>query len=156
MKTLKHVEVYRNLHNGKMSVRDCKTHRVIAHVDNITLAGVGFRVSKAGRERVLREGRKNVHAFVSGKVVSFEGATPYKGRDLNEYIWEGGKNLLLAGDGRIATYNPYKYDSFVIPQEGYRKIQVAGMCHVTTKCIYLGDVSSGGASAKADFRSRIV
>ena len=141
---LKHVEVYRNLHNGKMSVRDCKTRRVIAHVDTITLAGVGFHVSRAGRERVLREGKKNVHAFVSGKVVSFEGATPYKGRDLNEYIWEGGRNLTLMGDGSVATYNPYKYESFVIPQDGYKRIQVALMCHVTKKGIYLGDVSMGG------------
>lgn len=135
---LKHVEVYRNLHNGKLSVRDRKTKRVIAHVDYITLAGVGFRVSQAGRERVLRERRKNVHAFVSGKVVSFGGAKAYKGRNLDEYIWKSGRNPLLAGDGRIAVYNPYKYDSFVVPQEGYRKIQTTDMCHIDTEGVHLG------------------
>ena len=153
---IKHVEVYRNLHNGKLSVRDRKTKRVVAHVDNITLAGVCFRVSQAGRERVLREGRKNVHAFVSGKVVGFEGATPYKGRDLDEYIWEGGRKLLLSGDGRIATYNPYKYDCFVIPQEGYRRIQTTGMCHIDTKGVHLGETHVRSHKPKIDFRSMIV
>lgn len=153
---LKHVEVYRNLHNGKMSVRDCKTRRVIAHVDTITLAGVGFRVSKAGRERVLREGRKNVHAFVSGKVIHFQGATPYKGRDLSEYIWEAGSGLTLIGDGSVAVYNPYKYESFVIPQDGYKRIQVAHMCHVTTKGIYLGDASMGGVHDGIEYASKFI
>lgn len=142
----KHVEVYRNLHNGKLSVRDRKTHLVIGHVDYITLCCVRFRVSQAGRERVLRERRKNVHAFVVGKIIEFGGADNYKDRNLKEYVYERGRNLCLFDNGTVATYNPYKYESFVIPQEGYRKIENAHMCHINQSGIHLGHVSKGGVN----------
>lgn len=41
--------------------------RVIAHVRSIILAGAKFIVRESGRQRVLREKRKNVHAFVEGE-----------------------------------------------------------------------------------------
>ena len=138
------VEIYRNLHNGKLSVRDRKTRHVIAHVDSITLAGVQMIVSQAGRERVLREKRKNVHAFLTGKVIAFNGATAYKGRNLDSYLWKAGSRSLLVGDGRTATYNPYKFDSFVIPQENNRPITYADMCHVDSTGIHLGDSNIRG------------
>ena len=39
---------------------------MVAHVDSIWLSDVRFKVSEKGRERVLRERRKNVHAGVEG------------------------------------------------------------------------------------------
>jgi hypothetical protein len=63
------VFVYRNLRRGCLSVRDTKTRRVIAHVDEIFLRDVKFKVSKAGRERVLKEKQKNVHAGVEGNII---------------------------------------------------------------------------------------
>lgn len=63
------VDVYFNLHKRLWSVRDRKTRSVVAHVEDIVLADVTFRVSPAGNARVRREGRKNVHAFASGTVV---------------------------------------------------------------------------------------
>ena len=51
-----------------------------------------FKVSEKGRQRVLREQKKNVHAYVVGTWVSeFVPRLPIK----------------------LATYNPYKYSSFV-------------------------------------------
>lgn len=66
------VEVYRNLHkNGIVySIRDQKTKRVIGYSSNLTLKDVKFCVNQTGRERVLREKRKNVHAFIRGTIVS--------------------------------------------------------------------------------------
>lgn len=43
-----------------------KTGRVIAHVDSMRIADAKFVVRPAGRARVLKEKRKNVHAFVVG------------------------------------------------------------------------------------------
>ena len=60
------VEVYRNLHNGLLSVRDAKTKRVIGHTDRVCIDGVTLKVSEAGRQRAVREGRRNVHAFAVG------------------------------------------------------------------------------------------
>lgn len=87
------VDVYFNLHKKCLSVRDRKTRLVIKHVDSIALDDVTFRVSESGRQRVLREHRKNVHAFVSGVVSS---ATCCSEQQTFR-----------------ATYNPYKYSSFV-------------------------------------------
>ena len=85
------VDVYWNLHKNIWSVRE--KGKVIAHMGTVVLSDVTFRVQPAGRERVRREGKKNVHAFASGTY------TPaIEGR---------------AKKGRQITYNPYKYDSFV-------------------------------------------
>lgn len=99
-RTLQHLEevkVYRNLHNGKLSViavNDVGNKSVVAHVDNIALLNPKFIISEAGRQRVLRTRQKNVHGFVTGKVIKVN--IDYK-LDLPNKI----------------TYNPYKYSSFV-------------------------------------------
>lgn len=62
------VRVYRNLHRHCFSVqrRMPTAWRVSEHVNEITLADATFCVSQAGRARVLRERKKNVHAYISG------------------------------------------------------------------------------------------
>jgi len=40
--------------------------KVIDHVLGLALKDATFKVSRAGRERVIREQRKNVHAGVQG------------------------------------------------------------------------------------------
>ena len=60
------VRVYWNLHKKKYSVQDAKTGRVIKHIGAISLQDCKLSVRKAGQERARREGRKNVHAFVTG------------------------------------------------------------------------------------------
>lgn len=89
------VFVYFNLHKKLWSVRSVKTGKVIAHVRHIRLKDVTFKVSEAGRQRVLREKRKNVHAGVLGTVVE---------------DWE---QIPLFIKPEPVTYNPYKYSSFV-------------------------------------------
>ena len=86
------VQVYWNLHKNVWSVRH--QGKVIAHMGIICLSDVTFRVQPAGRDRVRREGKKNVHAFACGK---YEPARSYHDKKL----------------GRNITYNPYKYDTFV-------------------------------------------
>lgn len=61
------VYVYRNLHTGTWSVR--QGGRVIAHPVTIWLSDCKFLVGEKGREKVLREKRKNVHAGVSGYIL---------------------------------------------------------------------------------------
>jgi hypothetical protein len=65
------VEVYRNLHKNCYSVRALSGEnkgRVVNHVQAIILKDATFVVQPAGRDRVLREQRKNVHAFVRGTI----------------------------------------------------------------------------------------
>jgi hypothetical protein len=70
------VRVYRNLHSSygdgrRWSIR--QGPHVVAHADNLHLVDVRFVVSEKGRQRVLAERRKNVHAFAEGRVIDFDG-----------------------------------------------------------------------------------
>ena len=91
------VEVYFNLHKRVFSIRSCKTGRVIHHTKNVHIRDPQFVVREGGRQRVLRERKKNVHAFVRGYATYFNEDCP---------------TLDTIG------YNPFKYDSFVkMPDE---------------------------------------
>jgi len=95
------VEVYFNLHKKLFSVRNCKTGRVVDRVCNIWIENPEFIVRKAGREKVLREKKKNVHAFVRGRWIQ------------NLLVEDASKILDHREHSQEVTYNPYKYDSFV-------------------------------------------
>ena len=69
------VDVYYNLHKHLWSVRDRRTGRVILHCDRVELTNVKFHVGQRGRERVNEEQRKNVHAWVTGDLESWEHGT---------------------------------------------------------------------------------
>lgn len=89
------VFVYWNLHRGQWSVKALEgpnKGRVIAHVPSIELFGCEFKVSEAGRQRVIREQRKNVHAGVVGYV------SPNQDDERQP---------------DSIRYNPYKWNSFV-------------------------------------------
>jgi len=91
---MKIVRVYYNLHKKKYSIQKYvknKGWRLSHHSDEVYLTDVEFKVYENGRQKVLREKQKNVHAFVLGKMGEFKG----------EYVEQ-------------ITYNPYLYDSFVI------------------------------------------
>ena len=96
------VEVYFNLHKHVFSIRDKETGLVVAHADTVTLYDARFRVSEAGRQRVLREKRKNVHALIEG---NFVGA---------------GAVLEDTSKAQQAYYNPYTVDSFIHKETGNR------------------------------------
>lgn len=88
------VDVYWNLHKSVWSVRNRKTGKVVLHAPSLVLYDCTFVVQPAGRDRVRREGKKNVHAFVRGTYV-----------DGNVSLPDGGYHQVM--------YNPYKYDNFV-------------------------------------------
>lgn len=87
------VDIYWNLHKKCFSVKSRARDsygRVIAHAQNIGLTAVTFVVSEKGRQRVLREQRKNVHACLRGTWT----ATPRAG-------------------GAPITYDPYTNTTFM-------------------------------------------
>ena len=67
-------DVYLNLHKtGFLSVRAAEgpdKGRVVGHVSAIQLEDCSFRVSEAGRQRVIRDRCKNVHATVRAFAVA--------------------------------------------------------------------------------------
>ena len=92
------VEVYYNLHKNVFSVRH--KGKVIAWGNRVTIENPEYVVREKGRQKVLEEGRKNVHAFVRGTL-----------SDINNFKF--GKIQQRLSEPREVTYNPYKYDSFV-------------------------------------------
>lgn len=61
------VECYYNSHKKAVSIR--KKGKVISHADGVLLKDPKFIVQEGGRKRVLREKKKNVHAYVRGELI---------------------------------------------------------------------------------------
>jgi len=95
------VEVYRNLHKKCWSVRNNATGHVLWHCDEVLLADVDLVVRPGGRAKVLREKRKNVHAFAKGELLYTAVGNNTKVYD--KYV-ENFKQIV---------YNPYQFESFV-------------------------------------------
>ena len=105
MKT-KRTDIYFNLHKKKLSVRSREKEsygRVISHEDAVLLTNCRFVVSEAGRQRVVRERKKNVHAVVRGDLIHEWGDVLAK--IINK------RNPL--DQWQVVTYNPYRYETFV-------------------------------------------
>jgi len=94
----KKVMVYYNLNKHTFSIT--YKNKLITHADHIKLNDVEFRVRPGGRDRVLEDKRKNVHAFVIGTLL--------------EYCKYPCESLPNETNNNIVTYDPYKYSSYVM------------------------------------------
>jgi hypothetical protein len=93
------VFVYWNLNRKVWSVKALEgpeKGRVVARGGTVLLASVTPKVSEKGRQRVLRERRKHVHAGLVGELVHVSDDA-----------------LDVPENGVEITYNPYKFRSFV-------------------------------------------
>ena len=87
------VFVYKNLHKNCWSARDMKTGLIAFHCDSIIIKDAKFKVSKKGRQRVLKDRVKNVHAGVMGTTLIV---------NQDQDVWTN----------RV-RYNPYETDTFI-------------------------------------------
>lgn len=90
------VYVYFNLHKKTFSVRH--KGKVITHADSLHVSDPNFRVYESGRQRVIAERRKNVHAYVIAPIENVKAVTRDAG---NVDGWDA------------ITYNPYRDATFV-------------------------------------------
>jgi len=110
------VFVYRNLHKKCYSVRDETSRRVAFLGDSVLIENATLVVGKKGRERVLRERRKNVHAGIRGNL-RLHGATAF--------------DLFAGSSGWVQIYyNPYTTETFVVKESGAPLLRAA--------CVFLG------------------
>ena len=89
------VEVYWNLNKNCFSIRH--KGKVIDHRHCVELRDIQWVVQPGGRARVLRDRRKNVHAFARGTLIADPDTTPHP----------------YDHDYKRIIYDPYSYDSFV-------------------------------------------
>lgn len=120
------VDVYYNLNKKCLSIRH--KGKVIEHKNSVVLHKPQFVVQQSGRKRVLKNKRKNVHAFVRG--LYFPSADNISG------------TLGFLGLYKFAplliTYNPYKYRSFMgkgLHDKNLRPINKAEYAIITGKHI---------------------
>ena len=108
----KKVRVYRNLHKKCVSVKQGGIVR--CHATNVVLKDCKFIVSEAGQQRVRKEGRKNVHAFIEGYVKS--------ARIVNKMLDFGWNTV---------SYDPYHVDHWVLSNVPYDEyVDTAEWCDV--------------------------
>ena len=132
------VRAYYNLHRHCWSVQALEGEhkgRVIGHAAAVELNQFNTKVSLAGRERVLKERKKNVHAFIEGQLV---GATEWISKR------DTGIPSGISGDlGRYRTqitYNPYKYDCFVEVGSEHLEVTKGYSVHLSnTRKVYVMD-----------------
>lgn len=106
----KPVRVFKNLKHGCYSIMQNGVIRASAR--QVRLTDVEFRVREAGRQRMVRERRRNVHAFAVGRLCDF--VHPSETRELE----------VLGGRG--VFYNPYQFSSFV-DRETEEPVKVASI-----------------------------
>lgn len=116
------VFVYYNLRKHLWSIKALdgpSKGRVVAHADKVLVRDATFRVSEAGRQRVIRERRKNVHAGVVGHLEAMIGVATPAGLVSSPWFDRFG---FLPDDRRYAqwarehgervTYNPHQRGTF--------------------------------------------
>ena len=106
------VKVYRNLHTGNFSIKCMKSNLIVAHGTDFNLINVQAKVNQSGRERVLREQQKNVHAYLVG-----------------EYT----EDKTVANNVEL-YYNPYKLSSFINKKTGEDVDKVENVYFINNKC----------------------
>mgnify|MGYP003148376429 CR=1 FL=1 len=87
------VRVYWNLRKYVWSIVSCKSGLVIDYMKYLTLLDAYFTVWESGQKRVREEGKKNVHAFAVGYLMS--------SKQSSYHDWDRVK------------YNPYTDDYFM-------------------------------------------
>lgn len=85
-----------HLYKQCFSIRDAKSKRILGYADQIVIHNVKFIVHQSGRMKVLKERKKNVHAYVKGQF-------RFCLQDLDQK-----ENFM-----HEAYYNPYKTYAFV-------------------------------------------
>lgn len=95
------VEAYRNLTRSGVWYSLRQGGLVVAHAQTVLLMDVEFVVNDLGRQRVLKTGRRNVHAYVRGTIRYAE-----RFRDTCKYK---------------AGYNPHKNTHFWVDYAAWRE-----------------------------------
>jgi hypothetical protein len=114
---MKQVRIYFNLHRKVYSVQEKVEGRwkVVEYTNDINLVNATFKVSEAGRQRVLRENKKNVHAYIVGE------------------RWPFLQKSFCYRDE--VTYDPYAAPNFFIVQNGKPVDKAKYICITAGKVI---------------------
>lgn len=131
------VYAYFNLHKKLWSLRGAdglERGYVLAHASNVELADCTFHVSESGRQRVIRDQQKNVHAGIIGTLVGMTGKVTEVGKARAMYLlYDDPEDAIeVTEEYEPITYNPYVSGRFRIlrtdsPIESAESIILSGI-----------------------------
>lgn len=98
-------------------------NRPVEYTEVLQMFDVVFNVREAGRQKTIREGVKNVHAWVTGEITTF---------DQGEMA-----SLQRVYGWRQAIYNPRKHETFVDSETGQPVHRATYVIMVQSKVYYL-------------------
>jgi len=133
------VFVYFNLHRKCWSIKALEGEnkgRVIGHAKGVYLSDVRPKVSEAGRQRVLREKRKNVHAGLTGNLMCVTDDSNLWRR----YPYIGSYHHTL-GATRI-TYNPYRCGHFTLKNDHTTAVKHVGLAILLDRDVHCYQVQT--------------
>ena len=110
---IKEVKIYKNLHNGLFSVM--QNGLVVAHIESFKMSNPSFKVNEKARLKVIKEGKKNVHAFIIGTLD-------------NVNCINADKDFYLQCLYKRLSYNPYNYNCFYKKVDGGRLFLLDNLC----------------------------
>ncbi len=117
------VYLYRNLNGDEKHLYSVKQDGlVVGHTNRMILTDVAFLVSKAGQARVRQTKRKNVHAYIRGKIAK-KGAMGSDGRDAHRWPVK-------------VEYNPYRDREFMSDEFNPRLLREALAIVASTKGVF--------------------
>jgi hypothetical protein len=110
------VMVYCNNKRGLLCIRALEGEdkgKIVARVEQLQMKDVEFKVSQAGRARVLETGRKSIHAGIVGEIEALWGATLREGIENSTILGLAVGKPFGKVEGEAVFYNPRKVSTFV-------------------------------------------
>lgn len=111
-------DVYRNLTQKCLSVRNPYLRLVVAHASHLHLSQVEFVVDAGGKRRAIETGVRNVHAYLRGRLIGADNLNPFKDRiDPREFSTVEDSSILLRNvvSSINVSYHPFTNLGFVDP-----------------------------------------
>ena len=139
--------VYRNLHKKCWSIR--KDDLVIAHAPSVYMWDAEFKVSEAGNQRVRKEKRKNVHAYVIADLENIwvSPDTNFLQDDTGLFPFDLLKDLGEHNTERI-TYQPYKMKTFQEVDSGKPVLEASHVYLTARGAVYTPDMTPKYSKSK--------
>lgn len=135
-------QVYRNLNNGSWSIRSSDSGLIVAHGQAVLLVNAEFKVSEAGRQRVIQEKRKNVHAHIEGEIELWDGEFFKSRTDIQDFLCdvteEFSDRMLEHITPVEVSYNPYRLPHFFNKETLDKVTQAAYAFFTPNKKVYIG------------------
>jgi hypothetical protein len=129
------VFVYCNIRTKQLSIKALEgpfKGKVVAHAEKLQMKDVEFKVSEAGRQRVLKTGRKNVHAGAVGEITAAWGIV-MRHPECSPRVVGAGRVWKQTSDWRKVRYNPFEAGAFMSihrkPVKYANELQM-NRCHV--------------------------